>query len=308
MDSRLYTTSVVLAWLASMSWLVVSKVLPAMLVGDPPSYRQIVAAQKQNPPTGWDLSLNGNLLGWSLSMASARADGGTELRGWAHFHRLPLAETAPGWLKSVLRLMEQPLEVPKMDVRSTFTIDAGGRLSEFRSTVRFASMRDEIVLCGKVEGTKMTLAAQTSDFGSMPPTEVYLPPGALVGDTLTPHSKLPGLREGQRWSVPIYSPLHPMQTVEILQASVERSEVIIWGGEVIDCWVVAYRNDAGAGLGGPGPPRGCVWVRHDGTVLKQEMRLFDARLVFVRLTDENAGYLAKRVLSEDQGIETGKSR
>lgn len=308
MDSRWYTTSVVLIWLASMSWLVTSKVLPALLVGDPPSYRAIVEAQKQSPPAGWDLTLNGNSLGWALSMALPAADGGTELQGWIHFRRLPLTDATPGWLKSMFQLMEQPLEVPKMDARSIFTIDRQGRLTGFRTAVRLAPFRDEIIFRGEVEGTKLMLTVQAKDFVSPPPTEIYLPPGALVGDSLTPQPKLPGLRAGQQWSVPIYSPLRPMQPVEVLQATVEKSELISWGGEVIDCWVVTYRNDPGAGLGGQTPPRGGVWVRHDGTVLKQDMRLFDSTLTSVRLTDEQADFLVKRVLAEAQDAETGKAR
>jgi hypothetical protein len=305
MDSRWYTTSVVLLWLTSMSWLVGTKVLPALCVGEPPSYREIVEAQKQDPPAGWDLTLNGEALGWALSMAKPMADGGTELRGWAHFRRLPLAAAAPGWVKSMLQLLDQPLEVPKMDARSTFTISAQGRLTGFCSVVRIAPLLDEISLSGTVEGSKLTLTVRGNGLGTTPSTEVYLPPNALVEDSLTPQTKLPGLREGQRWSVPIYSPLRPTQTVEILQAAVERSELISWGGEVIDCWVVTYRNDAGSGIGGRVTQRGCVWVRHDGTVLKQELKLFEASLVFVRLTEEQAEYLAQRVRSE--GLDDGKA-
>ena len=307
MDSRWYTTSVMLLWLTSMSWLVGSKVLPALWVGEPPSYREIVEAQKRDPPAGWDLTLNGEPLGWALNTALPIAGGGTELRGWACFRRLPLAGATPSWLKSMFQLLGQPLEVPKLDAHSTFTINAEGRLTAFRSAVRIAPLPDEIVFSGEVEGTKLTLTVRGSGMGTMPSTDIYLPPNALVEDSLTPQTKLPGLREGQRWSVPIYSPLRPMQTVEILQAAVERSELISWGGEVIDCWVVTYRNDAGAGLGGQVPPRGCVWVRHDGTVLKQEMKLFEASLVFVRLTDEQAEYLAQKVQAEGLDTKAGKT-
>ena len=46
MYGRWYTTAVVFCWLASMTWLVTTKILPPLQLGDPPSYAAIVAAQR----------------------------------------------------------------------------------------------------------------------------------------------------------------------------------------------------------------------------------------------------------------------
>ena len=45
MYSRWFNAAVVVLWLATMSWLVTEKVLPPLLVGEPPSYHQVIEAQ-----------------------------------------------------------------------------------------------------------------------------------------------------------------------------------------------------------------------------------------------------------------------
>ena len=94
----------------------------------------------------------------------------------------------------------------------------------------------------------------------------------MLGDAWSPQTLLPGLHTGQTWNVPIYSPLRPPKApLEILQATVEGSEPILWDGQTEEVWLVVYRNDAGAGLRNNESPRGQLWVRRDGTVLKQEV-------------------------------------
>jgi hypothetical protein len=82
----------------------------------------------------------------------------------------------------------------------------------------------------------------------------------------------------------VYSPFHPPnQPLQILQAKVEREETIEWNGEVVNTWMIVYRNDSGSELTGAKAARGRVWVRRDGTVLKQEAVLMGSRLLFVRM-------------------------
>ena len=51
MSSRWFTLVVVLFWVATMSWLVVMKVSPPLVRGEPPNYQRIVA-QVQKHPSG----------------------------------------------------------------------------------------------------------------------------------------------------------------------------------------------------------------------------------------------------------------
>ena len=75
MSSRWFNTAVVVLWLATMSWLVKEKVLPPLLIGEPPSYPEIIEAQNREPPVGWEVFLDGrrHRLGHDRHESSRRA-------------------------------------------------------------------------------------------------------------------------------------------------------------------------------------------------------------------------------------------
>jgi hypothetical protein len=112
---------------------------------------------------------------------------------------------------------------------------------------------------------------------------------------LSPQSDLPGLRPGQKWTVPSYNPLCPRDPLEILQAQVEGREPIQWAGKRVDTWLVAYRNDPGSKIGGDPTPRQQLWVQFDGRVLKQQVTFLESELTFVRMSDEDSRELAAKV-------------
>ena len=71
-------------------------------------------------------------------------------------------------------------------------------------------------------------------------------------------------------------------------------EPIFWDGTIEDAWLVVYRSDSGQrGRQRPGSPRGKLWVRRDGAVLRQEAMIFDSTVAFVRLTDEESAELTE---------------
>ena len=63
MHSWRFNTAVVILWLATMSWLVKEKVLPPLLVGEPPNYSRIIG-RKARPGRAAGVS-------WSTAVASA---------------------------------------------------------------------------------------------------------------------------------------------------------------------------------------------------------------------------------------------
>jgi hypothetical protein len=143
-------------------------------------------------------------------------------------------------------------------------------------------------------GNTLGLVARSSQFSWA--QEAYLPPGALMKDALSPQTQLPGLRLGQSWKVPAYSPLRlSTAPLEVLQATVESRETISWEGELVSCWVVTYRSESGVSLSGSGPPIGRMWVSYRGAVLKQEATLLASTLTFVRMGEERAAVLARKM-------------
>jgi hypothetical protein len=71
-------------------------------------------------------------------------------------------------------------------------------------------------------------------------------------------------------------------------------EPIAWNGSMYDTWVVVYRSEPGKGASRTQTPRGMLWVRPDGTVLRQEATLLDTKITFIRLPRESASLLAAR--------------
>ena len=94
--------------------------------------------------------------------------------------------------------------------------------------------------------------------------------------------------------MPVYSPLWAAKTpLEIIHAEVEGLEPLVWNGVMEDCWLVVYRSDAESGVDHSQPPRGQLWVRRNGTVVRQQLSLFNAAITFERLPDSGAAELAR---------------
>ncbi|MEN6406433.1 MAG: hypothetical protein ABFC77_08175 [Thermoguttaceae bacterium] len=289
MHGRWSNALVVMLWFATMGWLVSAKVLPSLLVGDPPSYHRIANAQKQDPPVGWRVLLNGCSIGWAISETQSPSSGLTIVRGWVHFDRVPLRETMPGWLQMLSQLLGRSVDNLQLDARNELVLDPLGRLTRFESSVHVDPFNEAIYTRGNVDGRQLELVVRA---GGVPlTTQVFLPSNAIVTDALSPQCELPGLRAGQKWTVPVYSPLWPAGSpLEIIHAVVKDTQSIVWNGDLASCRLVEYRNDPGDRTAGnsKNSPRGRLWVRPDGVVLRQEMLLFDSTIVFDRMSDTEA--------------------
>jgi hypothetical protein len=292
MPTRWFNSVVVMFWLATMSWLAVTKVLPPLRVGEPPSYRSILA-QNHNAdlPVGWTIRLNNNTLGWAATKVVTRADGMTAIQGRLYLQELPFDELAPGWLSRWLKPIVG-VGTLELEARSRVDIDPLGRLTSFETRVQIAEMPDAIRVHGMVEGTQLHVTLASGDISFK--EDRYLPPGAFVGDELQPQATLPGLRVGQSWTMPVYSPLRPHKNpMEVLQATVIGQERIRWNGESTEAMLVVYRSDSGSGLSSRQDPRAKLWVRGNGDVLRQQLMFFNSPLWFERLAEEPSEQLAE---------------
>jgi hypothetical protein len=288
MTSRWSSVAVCLLWAITMGWLISEKVLPPLLSGDPPSYSTIAETRRGQGTVGWKLLVNDKYVGSASSTAVKTVEGGTEIRSHVHFDYVPVEELAPHWLQAIAGplLGPQAGKVP-MDSDSTLTIDGEGRLTKVRSALHVQSVRNLVRLRGRLEGGQLNLTISSADFSYT--TGVYLPPKSLAGDALSPQVCLPGLRQGQTWTVPSYSPLRPpTNPLEILKATVEARETIVWNGHTEQTWLVVYRSDPGLGMGSDKTPRGRLWVRPDGTVLRQQVMVLACTLTFERLPPDEA--------------------
>jgi hypothetical protein len=289
MHSRWYSTAVVLLWLASMSWLVKEKILPPMLRGEPPSNTKILDAKKHAPPVGWRMSLNGRSIGWAMTDCELQPSGLAEIHGRAHFDELPLEEMMHGVLQPLSKLIGQQSKRLRMDARSLMIVDPFGQMIRFDSALLFEPSQEIVTVKGTLDRGLLELTLRVG--GVSFPSKIPMHSETLLSDVFSPQSQLPGLRVGQTWTVPICNPLWPSKTpLEILQATVERSERISYGGVLEEAWLVVYRSVSDSAVGDQSEPKGKIWVRRDsqGTVLRQEAMLFDSTVVFDRMTDEQA--------------------
>jgi len=297
MTSRGFNTVVVLFWLATMSWLVVVKILPSLRRGTPPDYQDVYASGKPSePPVCWTLQWNDRPLGWAVSRVNRLYDGSAQVESRVHFSDVPLGEMVPRWLRPLVEQAIAPVGEFQMNARSSLNIDALGKLVSFKSSLRVADLPDAIRIQGTVEGSLLRVTVESGE-AKYPVAERHLPEGTLISDELTPQARMPDLKIGQTWTVPVYSPLKPPDApVEILQATVEASEVIRWNSETVSTLLVVYRSDSGlGGFFSVRKPRGRLWVRSDGLVLKQELNILESRLTFVRMPDAKAAEFAETI-------------
>ena len=305
-----YNALIIAFWLATMSWLVVAKVLPPLLTGEPPSWRTIVsasdAAKNDQAPVEWDIFIDQRTIGNASSSLHHMQDNVRELRSEVHFWELPLESISPLRLGAFARTPEgQPRSVA-LRAKAAFEVDPLGRLLGFESTLELGLLPEPIHVQGNVDGTQLRLTLRSGDFVYR--TESFLPHDSLLTDALSPQSRLPNLKVGQTWLVPLYSPFHPRtHPLEALEAVVEREEPLVWHERLVETLVVVYYNEQGGRLGGTKVPRGKMWVRKDGAVLQQEAPLLSSVLRFVRRPEGSAPTGSKSAVDANAPTDRGNS-
>ncbi|HEX5447470.1 MAG TPA: hypothetical protein VFW87_26885 [Pirellulales bacterium] len=311
MHSRWLNIAVVVFWLITMGWLVKDKILPSLYLGEPPTYRTILAGQPANDePVVWKVYLNGERLGQAELSTRTLDSGVAELRSRLQLSRLPLAEITPAWMHALVRLASGNQDwaglVLSVQAESRLEIDSLGHPIGIHSDAWVGESGSwpasgvtggsapagvlQVSLEGTFEGQQVKLKVRSGRL--VYNTLAYLPPDALLSDALSPQSRLPHLKVGQSWAMPVYSPLRPPTApLEVLRATVVRREPIAWGDQLVDAYLVDFRADPGGELTGNQVSRAKAWVSLDGLVLKQEMTLLSARLTFERRPprDRNSG-------------------
>ncbi len=297
MKSRWFSIAVFVLWASSMSWLVVVKILPSFAVGDPPNRYAILSAQAKEQRVGYEVRWNEASVGSALVCGERLAGGGTLTTGRVQFDRLPVREMIP---QGIVKLVGLDGAVPdhiQFDAQHQVLFHANGRLQRFDSTISLGPQVSKILVEGFVAGDTVVLTIRSA--GATYATRRPLPRNVMVSNGLMPQSRMPGLREGQKWTIEVYSPLRPpTDPMEILQAEVVGRDLISWGGDLENAWLVVYRGDPGAKVGRSGKERAWLWVRDDGVVLQHRMAVFDGTLTFVRLPSGKELELERRFSAE----------
>ncbi len=280
MAGRWFNVATVLLWLASMSWLLVAKVLPPLLVGEPPTYQQILAQPDER--VTWSIRWDDETVGTATSWIDRTGDV-IQMHSDVKLEQIPLAKLTPAWLVPLVGGSEGIEGSLDLRAQSRVDVDPLGQLIGIESTLEMLPMMEPIRMNGIVDNGMLRMRVTVGEFTYS--NETSLPPTGLVSDMLSPEPRLTKLRVGQSWTKPVYSPFRPRTSpMEVLQVRVEREEWISWNGRAVNCLLVVYREDRGAQLSTSANDRGKMWVRRDGMVLRQEMAVLNSRLIFERVS------------------------
>ncbi|MEO8498048.1 MAG: hypothetical protein ABI614_23530 [Planctomycetota bacterium] len=293
MFGRIFNGLVVVFWMIAMTWLLAEKVIPPMLGGDPPDYQSVLEpVAKEVLPDAWKLRWKERTVGFAASRVEVRSDGELDRLSFVEFEDLPLESILSEMLGPVAAIVKPLLQGNRgldldMMVATRMTFGADRRLARFDTTIDLGDFRDFLQLQGSVQPDgKLDIIAQLSSgsFGTGQTFKhsVQLPPEALVEGSLSPRPKVKDLYVGQKWTIPVFRSFPPNSPIQILQAEVEKHDLIMWGPEEVETKLVVYRTEAGSGVQATREPISREWVRDDGEVLRQQVRFSGLELTFER--------------------------
>lgn len=303
------TVLIVMGWLAATAWLFVRDLKPKLFPSGPPPFNiDLVDEARSQAATRWTVLQYDD----QLEAEVPRGYVETAIR----YH----AGSDTFELKSEFKLWRSgPVAQGSADVtlRSEYHVTREGSLRDLHTYLagRFeGSVPIELNMNGEVRDgflhreVKVTLPEEwvramkelppeiqklTSDLmekmvadlnaKTVPPTN--LSGGNSVLEPMQPMNRLPGLRKGQRWSIPLmtstrfFSKLSALAgtQVEWLEAEVlTKTQTIDWNDEQVECLVIRYEGGDEINM--------TQWVRaSDGLVLQQEATLpYFGKLLMVR--------------------------
>jgi hypothetical protein len=295
MRRRWYRLGVLILWGVATFWLVAKKILPPLLVGEPPVYVSTVG-DKPHPTVGWHLNFENNRLGFALSAIGRQSTDVTEIHSLVHIDEFPFNKLFPSILRPFLPSTSSLASGKGYDVESHMLINPLNQLQSFDSKLKRCPHTGQslVAIEGNVEGDKLNF---TFRYGEKPQEKIGLDiPENKIRDCFSPETELRNLHLGQSWTIVSYSPMsmptNPLELLqhraptEVLLARVEEQTELLWNGKPQLVWRVVYRSDASEGSDNKQNIRNQLWVRvKDGLVLRQEVHLMGNSVQFIRMSE-----------------------
>ena len=302
MNRPLMTTLIVLFASIANGWLFITKIWPTIVSDKPPGYQSMYAPSEHAKTVAWVIKLNGKTVGSAVSTVEPTPSSTATVWSNLQLNSLPLGDLLPPWAHALLKVNGVTLLTTiELDVWGRMQIDSHGALREFDSVVKIPRVQQDVHLHGRIDAeNQVTVLLQSGDLQYE--TKRYLPNELSIRDELSPQANMPGLSQGQRWTVPIYSPLRPSKKpIELVYAHVSGHEVLRFGNQLITTDVVKYRTTPN----GHRQPRSRIWVGPRGQVLQHESVILGKRLLFLRSPESVALSLENR-LEQAKKLFTGK--
>lgn len=301
MEYRLTQALLVVFWIAAMSWLAFTKILPMSGRSATPDQRFVDTESISHPEdVTWNMFWDGRAIGTANMTFNIAEDGVTTVESKVQFRSLPVSEMANEligtWaLFAGLSGLGSNETVVSFDLESQMLFDNDGSLSRFRSSVNYGGLGELFVLRGLQFDDQLDIAVTAGDLIPQSediPRELFrrkFPMSAdkMVIDAFAPSPRLANLKIGQEWTFQTFRPLPPTSPLRTVLAVVERREMIAWGGDIETVYVVSF-SEMGSGLTSIDKPFSYLWVRDDGVVVKQELALANLVVEFRRQEDQQA--------------------
>lgn len=260
---------VVAFWAGMMGWLFQRELLPRLVLGPPPGYRDVVAnvdPDEEDPPSvTWKVLAGSKQIGTATTSIKRRGDGVTVLSGSIELNKLPVL--------GLLETIEQSLT---LSAESRFYIGPTGQLRHFDIEATAQGVDAPLIVRGRVEKKQLHVTLDWE--GTHHEETLAYEPRGLVMNCFSPVGRMPNLRVGQAWNIPMVNPL--TGRVDLVRVKVTGRELISWGNQPA---VAAYVVTQTTGIAGT---EARTWVRDDGLVLRQEVPLLLSTMTFERVPDD----------------------
>lgn len=292
MNRPLTTALILLCASIANGWLFISKILPIIVSDKPPSYQSTFTSPEQAKTVAWLIELNGTTVGAAVSTIEPTPFSTATVWSNLQLHSLPLSDLLPPWAHALLKVNGTTLRTTiELDVWGCMKIDSRGDLREFDSVVKIPGAQQDVHLHGDIDAEKqVTVSLQSGDLQYE--TKRHIPNELSIRDELSPQANMPGISQGQRWTVPIYSPLRPSkQPIELIYAHVAGQETLRFESELVTTDIINYRTTPDEHR----QPRSRIWVGPHGEVLQHEAIILGKRLLFLRTPESVALSLKNRL-------------
>jgi len=279
MANRIFVSSIVVLWLGSMTWLVVERILPSFVSGQPPA----IETYHTNEVVAWNVRWGGERVGYAASVRLEGIAGAVELHNRILLDNAPLIDLAPLWMRHAVG----DIGSMSFDASTRVEFDSLGNFSAFESRISLNDMPSVLSISGRVNDSNLDLKIRSSDISYSIP--IYMPDSKTLNEALFPDARLPQMYVGRRWSEEVYSPFHaPNDPIELVQAEVVSLEPMEIQGEIRRLLRVEYRSRAGSGVNKNARLQAVSWVMKDGTVLRYDVYIGGSELRFERLSDSES--------------------
>ncbi|MFL5245803.1 MAG: hypothetical protein ACJ8FY_27330 [Gemmataceae bacterium] len=279
MPPRSITLAIIAFWLAMTGWVLYKEIWPRWQADNPPAFTIDLTDEAQpNGPNHipWNVAINGRQRIFHLEtwVKYAPKEDLFEL----HSEMWPRIDS-----------QGQIDELAQFGMKSKLLVTREGELQalDLYLTPPFPPQNDDIKieLLGEVKGGKLVPRIRIPDrdfdktFDPVPISE-----RTSVLNPLQPLNKLPNLRPGQKWRMPVVDPVGqafgsflPLASgyVRYFDAEVlSEMEELPWKGRDVPCRIIQYSGEDASGR---------TWVREsDGLVLQQEVNIDGKTLILQR--------------------------